>query len=53
MADWTNHHFTGGQDDEGRFKGKGELQIKEVGKTITRKVNVMFIKIKMKVKVII
>ena len=31
MADWIAHHFTGGQvDEQGRFKGKGELQLKQV-----------------------
>ena len=29
MADWTSHHFTGGEDEQGKFKGKGELQLKE------------------------
>ena len=41
MADWTTHHFTGSQDEQGRFKGKGELQLKEVGKTKIRKVKVI------------
>ena len=34
MDDWTNHHFTGGQDEQGKLKGKGELQLKEVEKII-------------------
>ena len=38
MAGWTSHHFTGGEDEQGRFKGKGELQLKQVGKTKIRKV---------------
>ena len=50
MADWTTHRFTGGQDEQGRFKGKGELQLKEVGKAKIRKVKVV-IMMMMKVKV--
>ena len=41
MGDWTTHHFTGGEDEQGRFKGKGELQLKEVRKTKIRKVKVI------------
>ena len=40
MTDWTTHHFSGGQDEQGRFKGKGELQLKQVEKTILMKVKV-------------
>ena len=40
MTDWTTHHFTGSQDEQGRFKGKGELQLKQVEKTIMMKVKV-------------
>ena len=56
MTDWTTHHFSGGQDEQGRFKGKGELQLKQVEKTIMVKVKVMSTMVKvltmmMKVKV--
>ena len=46
MTDWTTHHFTGGQDEQGRFKGKGELQLKQVKKTVMMKVKVMYIVVK-------
>ena len=40
MSGWTTNHFTGSQDEQGRFKGKGELQLKQVEKTIMMKVKV-------------
>ena len=46
MTEWTTHHFTGGQDEQGRFKGKGELQLKQVEKTIMMKVKVVFMLVK-------
>ena len=49
MTDWTTHHFTGGQDEQGRFKGKGELQLKQVEKTIMMKVKVVSISMEVKV----
>ena len=27
MDYWTSHHFSGKRDDEGKFNGKGELQL--------------------------
>ena len=30
MDYWTSHHFSGKRDDEGKFKGKGELQLMQV-----------------------
>ena len=45
MADWTTHHFTGGQvDEQGRVRGKGELQLKQVEK----KTMMMKVKVKMR-----
>ena len=46
MTDWTTHHFSGSQDEQGRFKGKGELQLKQVEKTIMVKVLTMMMKVK-------
>ena len=30
MDYWTSHHFSGKRDNEGKFKGKGELQLMQV-----------------------
>ena len=30
MDYWTSHHFSGKRDEEGKFKGKGELQLVQV-----------------------
>ena len=37
MDYWTSHHFSGKRDDEGKFKGKGELQLMQVQQNVLLK----------------